>query len=294
MDVKNLRILNWNANGIQSSINDLQLTIVEQKIDICLIPETHLTNQTFIKIPGYNVHHTPHPDNQAHGGSAIIIKNNIKYHEEINLQIDQVQLTVLNISSVKQNFNLGALYIPPKHNLKKNDYNKILHHLGDRFLVGGDFNAKHTSWGSRLINTKGSELNAAIVEYGCNVHSTGTPTYWPTDRKKIPDVLDFYISRKIAVNFIDIEDNYDLDSDHSATILTLSETIIKKERNPTLYNKTTNWDNFKCQLNEAIDLNIDLSTPTHLDEAVANFTSLIQTTLWENTKTSSHQTKGFN
>lgn len=166
--------------------------------------------------------------------------------------------------------------------------------MGERFLIGGDFNAKHNSWGSRLDNTKGRELQAAIQDLGCNVHSTGKPTYWPTDRKKIPDLLDFFISRKIATNFINVEDNYDLDSDHSAQILTLSEKIIRKQRNPSLHNKTTNWDGFKCQLTETIDLNIDLSTPNQLEEAVAEFTSLIQNTVWNNTKTITHKTNGYN
>lgn len=132
---------------------------------------------------GYKVHHTYHPDNQAHGGSAIIIKNNIKYNEESNLQLDHIQLTVLNVSSTNQNFKIGAVYIPPKHNLKKENYKDILEHMGKRFLIGGDFNAKHTSWGSRLDNTKGRELYSAINELSCNVHSTGKPTYWPTDKK---------------------------------------------------------------------------------------------------------------
>lgn len=293
MDVSDLRILNWNANGILDRKDQLQLTMTEQKIDICFISETHLTKHSYLKMTGYNVHHIYHPDNQAHGGSAII-KNNIKYNEEINLQLEYIQLTVLNVSSTKQNCKIGAVYIPPKHNLKKEEYQNILNHMGERFLIGGDFNAKHTSWGSRLDNTKGKELHAAIQQLGCNVHSTGKPTYWPTDINKIPDLLDFFISRKIATNFINVEDNYDLDSDHSALILTLSEKIIKKQRNPSLYNKTTNWDGFKCQLSEAIDLNIDLSTPDQLDEAVADFTKLIQNTIWDNTKTISHKTVGHN
>lgn len=294
MDVSDLRILNWNANGILDRKDQLHITLTEQKIDICFISETHLTKHSYLKLSGYNVHHIYHPDNQAHGGSAIIIKNNIKYNEEINLQLDHIQLTVLNISSTKQNFKVGAIYIPPKHNLKKADYHNILTHMGERFLIGGDFNAKHTSWGSRLDNTKGRELHAAIQDLGCNVHSTGKPTYWPTDRNKTPDLLDFFISRKIATNFISVEDNDDLDSDHSAIILTLSEKVIKKQRNPTLHNKTTNWEGFKCQLTDTIDLNIDLSTPNQLDEAVADFTRLIQTTVWDNTKTITHKTDGYN
>lgn len=39
-----------------------------------------------------------------------------------------------------------------------------------------------------------------------------------------------------------------MDSDHLAIILTLSETIIKKEARPSLTNKTTDWDNFTQEL----------------------------------------------
>lgn len=48
---------------------------------------------------------------------------------------------------------------------------------GDRFMVGGDFNAKHNSWGSRLINPKGQKLQNVMVKNGCEYISTGTSTY---------------------------------------------------------------------------------------------------------------------
>lgn len=120
---------------------------------------------------------------------------------------------------------MGAVYCPPRHNLKKVVYLQLLQHLIKRFVVGGDFNAKHVDWGSRLITTKGKELRQAIREMGCNIHTSGRPTYWPTDTAKIPDVLDFFISKRVSPNFIEVDDNYDLDSDHSAVILTLSEGI---------------------------------------------------------------------
>ena len=106
--------------------------------------------------------------------------------------------------------------------------------MGGRFIVGGDINAKHTDWGARLTTTKGRELKKAIKEIGCNVYTTGKPTYWPSDRDKLPDLLDLFICRKISANFIDLEENFDLSSDHSAVIFTLSERIIKKKVTPTL------------------------------------------------------------
>jgi hypothetical protein len=68
------------------------------------------------------------------------------------------------------------------------------------------------------------------------------PTHWPTDEKKIPDLLDFSITKKKTANYTDIEEEYGLSSDHSGAILTLSETIIRKEANPTLVNKLTGKD----------------------------------------------------
>ena len=127
---------------------------------------------------------------------AILIKSSINHYEEQHLQNEQIQLTVIGINSTKQKILVGALYCPPGHNLKKNDYMTYIQHLGDRFIIGGDFNAKHTDWGARLTTTKGKELREAIREMGCNYHTTGKPTYWPTDIGKIPDLLDFFISKK--------------------------------------------------------------------------------------------------
>lgn len=56
-----------------------------------------------------------------------------------------------------------------------------------------DYNAKHNSWGSRLITPEESELMEAFFSHKVNEISTGYPTYWPTYHKKIPDVVDFAV-----------------------------------------------------------------------------------------------------
>jgi hypothetical protein len=67
------------------------------------------------------------------------------------------------------------------------------------------------------------------------------PAYWPTDEKKIQGLLDYFIT-KIYRQTTDVEEEYGLSSDNSGVILTLSETIIRKEANPTLVNKLTGKD----------------------------------------------------
>jgi hypothetical protein len=51
-----------------------------------------------------------------------------------------------------------SLYSPPKHNIKAKGYVEIFKNVGNQFIIGGDFNAKHTHWVSRLTTTKGREL----------------------------------------------------------------------------------------------------------------------------------------
>jgi hypothetical protein len=92
--------------------------------------------------------------------------------------------------------NVCCGVLSPRYNLKKTDYLNFLSSLGARFMVGGDYRAKYTLWGSGLTTHKGKELYDAIKEYACEYHSTGKPTSWPTDENKIPDFSDFFITKK--------------------------------------------------------------------------------------------------
>ena len=106
--------------------------------------------------------------------------------------------------------------------LKKYDYLEFLGHLGNRFIVGGDFNVKNTQWGSRLTTTKCRELLRAIQETRCEAMSTGKPTYWPTDPGKIHDPIDFFIIKNIPAQYLQIEESHGLKSDHTPIHLTLT------------------------------------------------------------------------
>jgi hypothetical protein len=73
--------------------------------------------------------------------------------------------------------------------------------LGPRFIAGGDYNAKHTDWGSRLITSRGREVLKTMESNNLAHLSTGHPTYWPSDMKRIPDLVDFCITKGIPPDF---------------------------------------------------------------------------------------------
>jgi hypothetical protein len=103
--------------------------------------------------------------------------------------------------------------------------------MNSRFNIGGDFNAKNTHLSSRLITTKGCELCKAVADTGCEIISTGKPMYWPTDPKKLPDLLEFFVVKNISTNYIKIEEGFDLNSDHTPYLTTSHKIITKVLRN---------------------------------------------------------------
>lgn len=287
-----LRILAWNCNGILQRQQEIQLFLDIEKIDICLLSETHLTTQTHLKLRGYETHSAIHPNNNARGGSAVIIRKGIKYDLQEKHESDEIQAASVSINIRNHNIVVAAIYCPPRYNIKEEDYLRFFKHLGEQFIIGGDFNAKHTDWGSRLTTTKGKELHEAILKHSCKWHSTGKPTYWPSDQNKTPDLIDFFITRKVPTDYIQVQEGFDSTSDHSSILMTISDKIITNEKPPILSNKYTDWKNFKSELNNSIILKTNLSTEDVLDQEVEKLVKDIQQAAWNSTNSSSREIAG--
>lgn len=273
----------WNANGLLKHQNELQAVLATEKIDVCLISESHFTRESYIHLNGYKIYHALHPVNTARGGSTLIIRENIYHYLELKYEEEFIQTVAVRVKTKYHHITVAAIYCPPKHALKIEQYRNLLKLLGNTFILGGDLNAKHIRWGSRLTNTKGRELLSAMREINCNAISTGKPTYWPTDTQRIPDLIDFFIFKNLSATYLHIQEGFDMNSDHSPIILTLSETIIQKESNPTLVNKNTDWDSFKFDLDNMIDLKVPLKNNQQLDKEVSKFVTDIQNCAWGNT-----------
>jgi len=91
--------------------------------------------------------------------------------------------------------------------------------------VTGTPKAPHTTHHTRLITPKGRTFLSAIPECHCTYYSTGELTYWPTDHQRIPDLLDFFVARRVAANSTRVESIFELSSDHSPIIATVGTHI---------------------------------------------------------------------
>lgn len=271
-----LRIALWNANGLLQHKRELEIFLASQKIDIILISETHFTDKTVFKINNFVTYMTLHPEGKGHGGTAILINKSLPHYECPQYQTNSIQATNIKIESVPFTLTLSAVYCPPRFTIQPAEYKNFFQTLGPIFIAGGDWNAKHTFWGSRLITTKGRNLFSATNSGRFRYLSTGEPTYWPTDSNRRPDLLDFFIAHGVSDSYITVESSQELSSDHSPVILTTSTKIISKPKMPTLITSKTDWESFKHFIENKIDLKRKLKTPEDIDETVNFLTKLIQ------------------
>jgi hypothetical protein len=147
----------------------------QNQIDILLISVTHFTSKNHFSIPGYDLYYTNHQDGTAHGGTAIPIKTTITYYEQLKYTEPVIQATSVRVKGPLRDITIVAVYCPPRHNLKAENFEAFFQTLGPSFWAGGDFNSKNTLWGSRLTTTKGRELAKVFQAQNYSYLSTGTP-----------------------------------------------------------------------------------------------------------------------
>jgi hypothetical protein len=146
----------WNANGLSQHALELQSFLTSRNIDIMLLSEIHFTLKSYLRIPHYTIYHTNHPAGTAREGIAIIIKNVIKHHPLSNYSRYYLQATSVSVEG-----SIGHLTITIKIFLLLS---------APRFIAGGDYSAKHTDWGSRLITPRGREVLKTLESNNSPLH----------------------------------------------------------------------------------------------------------------------------
>jgi hypothetical protein len=125
----------------------------------------------------------------------------MKLHQLNNNSQYFLQATCVSVEDSGGLLTISSIYLPPKHTVKQEQLEDFCNTLGRRFIAGGDYNAKHTDWGSRLITPRGRELLKTMEINDIKHLSTGEPTYWPSDRNKLPGLVNFCVTKGIPQGF---------------------------------------------------------------------------------------------
>ena len=128
-----------------------------------------------------------HSNDAAYGGLAILVKDNMKHLELDSYRTQHIQASCIAIKYCSTLTTVAAIYSPPKHKVTD-----LLQHPGQRWVAGGDWNAKHENLGSRITSAKRRQLFVAFQSYAASVSnglSTSWPV-WPADKNELPDCIE--------------------------------------------------------------------------------------------------------
>ena len=270
-----IKVCSWNSNGVSQHRLEIINFLAQNNIDVLLLCETHLTNKHFFAIPGFTFYKTNHPDGKAHGGTGILIRRRLKHHFLGSYAHNYLQATAISIHCKGKNIALAAVYCPPRFALNESQFLGFFKTLGEKFLAAGDYNAKHTYWGSRLCNPKGRNLYSAVLKNNLDISSPGQPTYWPSDHNKIPDLIDFAVTKGIHRDLISARVLNDLSSDHSPITFEIYEDPKLVVGTQKLTSHNTNWLQYKKYVSTHIHTNYTIENKEQIDDAVTVLNSIL-------------------
>ena len=89
-------------------------------------------------------------------------------------------------------------------------------------------------------------------------------------------MLDFFIISGFSPSYADIQPSYDLSSDHTPIITTLSTTLMTTRPTPRLHNSRTDWHRYKSVISNHVNGEWKLKTREDIDAAVTKFTNILK------------------
>jgi hypothetical protein len=100
---------------------------------------------------------------------------------------------------------------------------------------------------------------------------------------KIPDLVNFCITKGIPPVFAVAQSCLDLSSGHSTVLVTLTSHAINQDPQTSLSNRRTNWDYFSHLIHQQLILQVPLKTTDDAEAAVKFFNDTVQWASWKAT-----------
>jgi exonuclease III len=188
-----LKILQWNINGITEKKEELRHTLNSHQIDVALIQETLLKPNKSLYIPGYTQYRNDRVNSRG-GGVLLLVKSSLQSTQIPSQRTSNLEVVGAKIRSKTGDIHLWSAYRPPKPP-KKTDFDHLTSLLTGRTIVSGDFNAKHIEWGCNSSNKAGSMLLRLQRNKNLTIIAPTTPTHVSSCGSS--DILDISVAQNL-------------------------------------------------------------------------------------------------
>lgn len=268
---KDINIITWNARSITNNYLELELLTQELKTEIICVQESMLNKRNPPKIK--NFYYINKPKNTS-GGLIIYYRKHLKPIEIQTLTTDSESMAIQLNNTVIVNFYNGH-----KTPLNTTELTHLMN-LGDKVIIAGDFNCRHTSWNCLGPNKNGTILKnyidktKYIINYPRNCH-----TYKPA-HNRTASTIDFFITKNLTIDQpLTIQA---LDSDHYPVLTTVPKANSSSiPRTSHFY--STDWKKFKSLTSDNVTINRNHNSTEEIDKSIKNITNTIKSCMYQST-----------
>nr|CAD7196221.1 unnamed protein product [Timema douglasi] len=266
-----LNILFWNANGILQQEYEFRKLLYTYGVDIALICETHLAEQKKMRFSGYEMYRNDRTTGRG-GGTAVLVRSSLAHYQTCLPAMNYIESTSIVIPTGRKQIVFTAVYRSPAVPFTIEDLDKLTSRKD--FLIAGDINCKHTSWNSRVSNQAGRTLAAQAETKNYTVLATNEPTYYPSNYRNLPDVLDIVLTDLDTLPE-ELETLNELDSDHLPVFGRIS--LKTNPRLSYLRRKIprSDWGEYRRVLTDAVPLNMEVNSPEEVDSSITLLTATL-------------------
>jgi hypothetical protein len=274
--------------------------MVTGDIDAALIsePYTHQSKISSCNIKGYRIIQPQSSGISPRAG--IVLKHNVKYIEVSELQSRDTIAIIIesNIATSPKRIIVASIYQQPSYHQPPPTPQliKIIEYAKNKqlpIIIGGDFNAHHTLWGSRKSNKQGEHLVSYLATTDLHLVNTGNAsTFKSANGESIIDLT--LCSRQISEFMANwkVQQEESL-SDHSYISFNVqaSPGTIQPKPNP----RKTDWNKFtakvRCKLTEPL---VFYGNTQDIENSVQGLTQSINECFNETTRVPRKQRKKYN
>lgn len=166
-----------------------------------------------------------------------------------------------------------VVYISPSLSLQSSDLDKIFS-LRENVLVIGDFNAQHVTWNCLENNSRGNMLFRYCYERDYTVIAPNEFTRYDFGGRNKPSVIDFAITNNSKLD-VRADVVHDFSSDHLPIVITVGETLLRRNSPPGWNFKKANWKLFRHSVDSLLDIR-DLQNVDEIEDSVKLLTQAVQ------------------
>ena len=149
-------MLQWNCQGLRAKFEEIKILIHDYS-PICIALQETMVGINKAPCPrDYSLFHTEYnAERGSHGGSALLIRNDIPHsHIDLHTSFQAVAVQV----NLNRCYTICSLYLPPSEYISARELSTLFQQLPQPFLVLGDVNGRHYMWGDTVTNRRGDIL----------------------------------------------------------------------------------------------------------------------------------------